>query len=67
MSDIVHCVCAFCFTCFRGAVDAVGVLMTEVQQAAALCMDVAAAFPSVARECLMRKMRTMGLDENLVG
>ena len=25
------------------------------------------AFASVARECLMRKMRNMGLDENLVG
>jgi len=27
---------------------------------------VAAAFPSVARECLMHKTRNMGLDENLV-
>jgi len=58
----------------RSAVDAVGVLMAEVQPAwqekkvaAALCMDVAAAFPSVARECLLRKMRNAGLDENLVG
>lgn len=29
-------------------------------------MDVAAAFPSVARGCLLRKMRNMGLNENLV-
>ena len=29
-------------------------------------MDVAAAFPSVARGCLLRKMRNMGLDECLV-
>ena len=32
----------------------------------ALLMDVAAAFPSVARGCLLRKMRTMGIDEGLV-
>ena len=32
----------------------------------ALMMDVAAAFPSVARGCLLRKMRSMELDENLV-
>ena len=31
-----------------------------------LLMDVAAAFPSVARGCLLRKMRNMGLEENLV-
>ena len=30
-------------------------------------MDVAAAFPSVARGCLLRKMRAMGIDEDLVG
>ena len=29
-------------------------------------MDVAAAFPSVARGCLLRKLRTMKVDENLV-
>ena len=29
-------------------------------------MDVAAAFPSVARGCLLRKLRTMEVDENLV-
>jgi hypothetical protein len=51
----------------RSAVDAVGVLMAKVQEvwkegrvAGALMMDVAAAFPSVARECLLRKMRNMG-------
>ena len=31
----------------------------------ALLMAVAAAFPSVARGCLLRKVRTMGIDENL--
>lgn len=30
-------------------------------------MDVAAAFPSVARECLVKKMRLMGVDKRLVG
>ena len=34
--------------------------------AGALMMDVAAAFPSVARGCLLRKMRDMKIDENLV-
>ena len=29
-------------------------------------MDVAAAFPSVARGCLLRKMREAGIDECLV-
>lgn len=29
-------------------------------------MDVAAAFPSVARVCLLRKMRNAGVDECLV-
>jgi hypothetical protein len=58
----------------RSAVDAAGVLMSVVQEAwsrgkvaAALMMDVEAAFPSVARECLLRKMREMELDECLVG
>jgi ribonuclease HI len=58
----------------RSAVDAAGVLMSTVQEAwsrgkvaAALMMDVEAAFPSVARECLLRKMREIGLDEGLVG
>ena len=32
----------------------------------ALLMDVAAAFPSVARSCLLRKMRGAGLDECLI-
>ena len=30
-------------------------------------MDVAAAFPSVARGCLLRMMRAMGIGEDLVG
>ena len=34
--------------------------------AGALLMDVAAAFPSVARECLLRKMREARIDECLV-
>ena len=29
-------------------------------------MDVAAAFPSLARGCLLRKLRAMEVDENLV-
>ena len=32
----------------------------------ALLMDVSAAFPSVARDCLVRRMRDLKLDENLV-
>jgi hypothetical protein len=63
------------YGCRRGqsAVDAVGVLTNEVQEAlgrgripAALMMDVKSAFPSVAKECLVKKMREMGFDENLV-
>ena len=57
----------------RSAVDPVGVTIAQVQEAwgrgcidGALLMDVAAAFPSVARGCLLRKMREAGLDENLV-
>ena len=47
--------------------------MTQVQKAwkeggvaAALMMDVKAAFPSVSRDCLMSKMRKMELNEDLV-
>jgi ribonuclease HI len=57
----------------RSAVDAVGVAIAQVQEAwsrkviaGALLMDVAAAFPSVARGCLLRKMRNAKLDECLV-
>ena len=57
----------------RSAVEAVGRLIGWVESGwqrkeitGALCMDVAAAFPSVARGCLLRKMRNMGLEENLV-
>jgi predicted lipid-binding transport protein (Tim44 family) len=57
----------------QSAVDAVGVLMDEVQEAwgrgqiaAALMMDVKSALPSVEKECLVKEMREMGLDENLV-
>ena len=46
----------------RSAVDAVGVTIAQVQEAwgrgcivGALLMDVAAAFPSVARGCLLKK------------
>ena len=58
----------------RSAVDAVGVVIAQTQEAwnrgcvvGALLMDVAAAFPSVARGCLLRKMRDWGIDECLVG
>ena len=30
-------------------------------------MDVAAAFPSVARGCLLRRLREMKVDEHIVG
>ena len=57
----------------RSAVDPVGVVIAQTQEAwsqgrvvGALLMDVAAAFPSVARGCLLRKMRNMHLDEDLV-
>ena len=57
----------------KSAADAVGVVIAQTQEAwgrgcttGALLMDVAAAFPSVARGCLLRKMRAMGIDECLV-
>ena len=57
----------------RSVVDAVGVAITQVQEAwsrgviaVALLMDMAAAFPSVARECLLRKMWEARIDECLV-
>ena len=57
----------------RSAVDAVGLAMARTQQAwskgkmvGALLMDVSAAFPSVARDCLIRRMRDLRLDENLI-
>ena len=47
----------------RSAVDAVGVVIAQTQEmwrrgcvVGALLMDVAAAFPSAARGCLLRKM-----------
>ena len=53
--------------------DAVGVVSAQAQAAwkrgcitGALLTDVAAAFCSVARGCLLRKMRATGIDENLV-
>lgn len=33
----------------------------------ALCMDVATDSPSVARDCLLRRMRELGIYEGLVG
>ena len=52
--------------------DAMGVTIAQAQEAwgrdyiiGALLMDVTAAFPSVARGCLLRKMRRAGLDECL--
>ena len=57
----------------RSVVDAVGVVIAQTQEAwrhgcivGALLMGVAAAFPSVARGCLLRKMRDRGIDECLV-
>ena len=53
--------------------DAVGLAMDRTQQAltqgkmvGALLMDVSAAFPSVDRDCLVRRIRDLKLDENLV-
>lgn len=57
----------------RFSVEAVAVLMDMVQRAwktniaAALLVDIAAAFSSAARKCLLRKMRNMAIDEGLVG
>ena len=57
----------------RSAVDAVTITIAHTQEAwrhrritGALLMGVAAAFPSVARGCLLRKMRAMDIDECLV-
>ena len=57
----------------RSAVDAVGLAIARTQQAwsqkkmvGALLMDVSAAFPSAARDCLVRRMRELGLDEGLI-
>ena len=53
--------------------DVVGLAIARAQEAwsqgrivGALLMDAAAAFPSVARGCLLRWMREMGLDEDLL-
>ena len=57
----------------RSAVDAVALAIVRTQEAwskgwitAALLMDVAAAFPSVLRTCLLNKMRAAHLDKDLV-
>ena len=57
----------------QSALDAVGLAMARTQQTwshgkmvGALFMDMAAAFPSVARDCLIRRMRDLRLDENLI-
>ena len=57
----------------RLAMGAVGVAIAQTQDASsrgciigALLMDVAAAFPSVVRGCLLQKMRAMSIDECLV-
>ena len=54
----------------RSAVDAVGLAMARTQQAwtqgkmvGALLMDVSVAFPSVARDCLVRRMQDLKLDK----
>ena len=57
----------------RSALDAVGVVMAQAQEAwkrgkvvGALMMDVAVAFPSVARGCLLRMLSATEVDKNLV-
>ena len=57
----------------RSSTDAVGLAIARTQEAwtrkkmvGALLIDVASAFPSVAKGCLLRKMRRAGLDEDLV-
>ena len=59
----------------RSAVDAVGFALATTQDseawsrgkiAGALLLDMAAALPSVARGCLLRRMRNMNLDKDLV-
>ena len=57
----------------RSAVEAVGRLVGWVESGCkkkeitgALCMDVAAAFPSVAKGCLIKRMGEMEIDEELV-
>ena len=54
----------------RSAVDGVGVAIAQIQEAwkrrviaGALLIDVAAAFPSVVRGCLLRKMRNAAMPE----
>lgn len=53
--------------------DAVGTLVGWVEESwrkkeitGTICMDVAAAFPSVARGCLLRRLREMKVDEDIV-
>ena len=55
------------------AVDAVEPAMARTQTAwsqgkmvGALMTDVSAAFPSVARDCLIRSMKDLGLDDDLI-
>ena len=57
----------------RSSVDAVGLATARTQEAwsrgritGALLMDVAAAFPSVVRGCLLQKMRNARIGEDLV-
>ena len=74
-----HCevaggVCPGQYGCRMGrSVADEGVTIAQIQEAwsrgcitRALLIDVAAAFPSEARGCLLRKMRNAGLDECLV-
>lgn len=58
----------------RSVVEAVGTLVSWVEESwerkeitGALCMDIAAAFPSVARSCLIRRLRETHVDEDIVG
>ena len=57
----------------RSSTDVVGLAIARTQEAwakkkivGALLMDVASAFPSVARGCLLQTIRRAGLDEDLV-
>lgn len=58
----------------RSAMEAVGTLVGWVEGSwkrkeitGAVCMDVAAAFPSVSRGCLLRRLTEMKVDEDIVG
>jgi ribonuclease HI len=58
----------------RSAMEAAATVIIETEAAwregemmGALMMDVKGAFPTVNRQCLIKKMREMGIDEDLAG